>query len=277
VWKKCINQVRLKTPCNYLDDRNLRLFILRAITIFVVGLVAGFAACGKTWAKDTPTEQDGWTMKQTSTLMGDMTVIVSPRGLMATSTKQGLSLLFTSPFKEVVLFSDRTKKYCVEPFDQFRCTAARTMTVLNNGLISDIPVFKKSDRMYAGVSAHIFESTSQYAQRQLARYKAREVPGRAAMFAVCICTDDFKLDPHIGTALVRFYGTPVMPGMPVYIEITDLGNDKIDYLATSHIKKAKISDSTFALPVTYKKVARHEEVYVNQRTSDELELMNLGH
>jgi len=99
-------------------------------------------------------------MKQTSELMGDMKVIVSPKGLMATSAKQGLSLLFTAPFKEVVLFSERTKKYSVEPFDQFRCTVARTITVLNNGLVSDIPVFKKSDRKYEGLTAHVFESTS---------------------------------------------------------------------------------------------------------------------
>ncbi len=96
------------------------------------------------------------------------------------------------------------------------------------------------------------------------------------MFLVCICTDQFKLDPHIGTALVRFYGTPVMPGVPVFIEMTDLGYDKTYYLQTSHIKKAKVSDSTFALPPSYKRVARHEEVYVNQSTNDEVEMMNLG-
>jgi hypothetical protein len=228
-------------------------------------------------AKETVTTRDGWTMAQNSHLMGDMQITASAKGIIAISVKKGLSLLCVAPFKEVVLFSDRSKKYHTTPFEKFRCPVENTMTVFNNGLLSDIPMLAAGDKTENGLKVHVLKSTEQFKQRQLARFRIREVPGRAAANLACNATEDFKLDPHIADVLVRFYALPKLPGFPVSAVVVDLGSDRVNYLVTIKSRKSKVSDAIFCVPPTYQKVAHFQDVYVNQNTADEIDLMNLGH
>jgi hypothetical protein len=223
------------------------------------------------------TTQEGWSMHQTSQLMGEFDVLESPKGVIATSSKKAISLLCIAPFKEVVLFSDRTKKYSTTTFEKFRCTVDNTSTVVNGGLVSDIPILKLPDKTFEKVNAHVFQSTRNFTQVQIEKNKRREIPNRAVMNLSCYSTEDFKQDPHVGVVLSRFYGMPKMPGIPIFAAIVDLGTDKSHFLTTTAIKKTRVKDSSFVLPSSYQKVARHEDIYISPDTADEIELMNLGH
>jgi hypothetical protein len=222
-------------------------------------------------------ESDGWTLDQTTQLVGEVQVTASAKGVKVVSRKKSLSMLCAAPFTEVVLFSERTKQYHVTPFDKFRCPVARTLQALNSGLLSDTPMIKKEDKVDKGMKVHVYVSTEQFQQSQMAKYRAREIPGRAVVHLVCYSTEDLKADPHIEQALAHFSGMPKLQGLAVFAEFIDAGADKNSFLSTSHVAKTKVSDALFTIPSTYKKVARQEELFVDKDSTDELNLLNLGH
>jgi len=248
----------------------------KCLRLLVVSIALGISAWLPTLAKDTDVMRDGWTMEQNSQLMGDVSVICSAKGVKVTSHKRALSMLCVAPFTEVVLFSERTKQYHVSPLSTFRCPVTKTLSVVNCGLLEETPMIKKDDSTYQRLKVHCFESTAQFTQGQIKKYQAHELPGRSIRSVTACSTDDFKQDPHIGLVLALFFGLPKMPGVPVSLDFVDLGADKNHSLATNKITKAKIADSSFTLPSTYKKISKHENLFVSPDTADEMELMNLG-
>jgi hypothetical protein len=243
------------------------------ITLTAAGIVAWPAIA----ARDKDAVHDGFILEQNTELVGGLTIICSAKGVKATSDKKSVSVLCVAPFTEVVLFSDRTKKYHATSFKDFRCPVGSTLSVVNSCLLSDIPTIKTADASYKKMKVHAVESTPQFTQKQVARFNASEVPGRAARSMTAYSTDDLRLPPQIGQVLERFLTLPNMPGMPVFAQFIDLGGDKNNFLTTTSVKKGVINDSAFSLPPTYKKVAKHEDLFVGADTADEMGLMMMGH
>jgi len=220
--------------------------------------------------------REGWTIDQSTLIFGEMSVIVCAKGIKATNNKHGMSMLCVAPFKEVVLFSERSKKYCIVPFSQFRCPAGRTLAVVNSGLLNEAPMVQKADATYQQMKVSVFASTAQFKLAQQGRFRAHEIPSRGPMIVECYATSDLKVDQNAGLALCHFFGLPELKGLPVYARFIDLDGDKNMALTSLNPRKTRLSDACFDLPPTYQKVARHEDLFVGPNTADELDLMNLG-
>jgi len=212
-----------------------------------------------------------------SQLIGDISVTSCSNGIKVINHKKGMSMLTKSPFNEITLFSDHTKKYCLIPFDNFRCPLNRTLSALNNGLLSDTPIEPKSDKTYLQQKVQVFESPQSFAVKQIRRFKVRDIPGRAAKNLIAYCSKDLNQDPHVGLALEHFLGLPHMPGMPLFVEFIDMADDRNFCLKTLKLTKLTVSDNSFKLPASFQKVARAEEIMINEDNSDEIKMMMGSH
>ena len=219
----------------------------------------------------------GWTMQQTSQIVGDFDVYVTARGVKANNRKHALSLLCLAPYKEVLLYSERTKKYYSASYDTFRCPINRTLSVVNSGLLSETPMVKKESTTYQKLPVQSYICTQAFINRQLARYRAKDLPGRAPRDVTTFTSEALKVDPKISWVLNRFYGLPGLSGFALYSEFNDLGGDKNESLITQKINRVIMADSALALPANLKKAAKHEELFVSEDTADEMGLMMLGH
>ena len=119
----------------------------------------------------------------------------------------------------------------------------------------------------------VYHSTAAFTRKQIARYKAQEVPGRGPGDYTCYTSDNQKVDEHLVSVIYRFYGLPVLPAFPLYAEYNDLGGDKNLSLTTDKLTKAKLDDSVFKLPANYKKASKTEDLYVSDDTKDEMDMM----
>jgi hypothetical protein len=219
----------------------------------------------------------GWTMRQNSQIVGDFDVYITARGVKASNRKHAISMLCVSPYKEIVLYCERTKKYFPAAYNTFTCPINRTLAVVNSGLLSDTPMVKKESTTYQKLPVQSYICTLAFTNRQLARYRANDLPGRAPRDVTTFTTEALKIDPRISWALNRFYGLPRLSGFALYSEFNDLGGDKNESLTTQKISKANLPDSTMALPPNLNRAAKHEELFVSEDTADEMGLMMLGH
>ena len=76
--------------------------------------------------------------------------------------------------------------------------------------------------------------------------------------------------------IALFVGLPKIAGVPVFVDILDLGGDNNHYLSSDKISKTKVSDAEFALPSKYKRVEKHEQLFVNKDTQQDVEIMLFG-
>gem|GEM_PF-5225024 len=220
-----------------------------------------------------PVMRDAFSLMQKSQLVGEFDVTITDKALMARNRKQSMSIYCTAPFKDVVMFSDRTRKYYVMPFANFRCPVNKALTAINAGLLSDTPVEKHGETTYKKNKVTTYRSTPAFTKRQVARFKNQEVPGRGPHDYTCYTTDNPKVDERLVSVIYRFYGLPVLPGFPLYAEFIDLGGDKNLSLTTEKMVKTKVDDSLFKLPPQYARAAKTEDLYVSNDTADEMELM----
>ncbi len=193
----------IKMRCSYLVNRTMH----NLQRLLVVAIAAGTFTSPASAAKEAAATRDGWSIQQSTKLFGDISVIVSAKGVKATSRSQSLSMLCVSPFTEVVLFSERSKKCSVRPFSQFRCPAGRTLAVVNSGLLNEAPMVHKQTLTYQGMKVNVFASTAQFKATQLARFRAREIPSRGPMSVECFYSAlILKSIRHIGLAPLPFSG-----------------------------------------------------------------------
>ena len=112
-----------------------------AILLACVSLTVSMPALAQKPSRDAM--RDGWTMEQSSLLVGNFNVFMSAKGVKLVNRKKGISLICTTPYTEVTLYSDNTQQYFTGPFSQFRCPVSRTLTVVNGGLLADVPLMQK--------------------------------------------------------------------------------------------------------------------------------------
>lgn len=228
-------------------------------------------------AAPSKTTHEGYTLQQVSQLFGDLNVCLSTRGIMVRSKKQSVSLLCVTPYKEVVLFSDRTRKYHKIPVKEFRGPVYRALTAINAGLLSDTPMEKKGGTTYRDNRVDVYRSTPAFTQKQVLRFRLKEIPGRGPRNLSCYTSEGIQLAPQALKATYNFYGLPLLSGFPLYAEYIDLGGDQNISLKTEKLVKESIDDAKLALPASYTSAAKVEDLYISDDTADEVNMMMGGH
>ena len=256
---------------------------LFATAIFVSQFVClfAYAAPVKPSVKSTAphTKQSalrpGWTMEQISQLCGEMSVTLSLKGIRVLSRKHSLSMICVAPFKDVIIYSELTKKYFSESLSTFRCPGNKTLALVNGGLLRDVPVIRKEDRKYRDRQVHTYISTPGFSQSQQLRFNQHEIPGRAVKKVDIFATEDFKTDAKVSESLGRFYGLPKISGFPIYVHYDDFSYDgfSVDNLKTTKMTPTQVADSIFDLPPNMSKAKTQQDVFIGNSTNDAILIM----
>ncbi|MBS2009613.1 MAG: hypothetical protein JST01_21345 [Cyanobacteria bacterium SZAS TMP-1] len=250
---------------------------MKPIPILLALILATSLAQTAAMAAPSKTAHEGYTLQQVSQLFGDLNVCLSTRGIMVRSKKKSVSMLCLSPYKEVVVFSDRTHKYHKMPVNEFRGPVYRALTAINAGLLSDTPTEKKAGTTYKDGRVNVYRSTAAFTQKQVLRFRLKEIPGRAPRNLICYTSDNIRLAPQALQATYNFYGLPLLPGFPLYAEYIDVGGDQNISLKTEKLVKETIDDAKLALPASYTSAAKVEDLYISDDTADEVNMMMGGH
>jgi hypothetical protein len=114
----------------YLESRQLQ-YLLRLLVVAIASVTFTWPAMA---AKEADTVRDGWTMQQTSQLMGEVLVVESAQGVKVTAYKKGLSMLCLAPFKEVV-YSNAQR-----PANRHRCLLGHQPAIPSGRQSAAIPL-----------------------------------------------------------------------------------------------------------------------------------------
>jgi hypothetical protein len=232
-------------------------------------------ACQFVSAK-TGTADNSWILTQKSHLVGTVKVYITDKGVKASLLESGKNISSMAPFREVCIYSLKTKKVHRLPFEKYRGQFGKEIALLTGTSPSEIPLQKIGATKILGVEAEQFKNTANYAAYQKAIYKNGTISNSSAKTAEYTATQTITAVPQIGTLLARMYVVPRLKGVPLEFRIHDMNDDGRVYLTTSSIVRSPVSESEFSIPAGLKAVQTPEEVSVRDNDDEGMQLILNG-
>ena len=240
------------------------LFSIATLPVVVV-------ACQPTAAK-TETSGNGWILTQKSHMSGLGKVYISDKGVKV-SLQSGVNITSVSPFRQVCIYSEKTKKMHHLPFEKFRGQFQRVVALVTGASFTEIPLLPEGATKVLGIEAQRYTSTAKYQSYQRATFKGRTISNSAAESAECTVSSAITPLPQIGTFLDRLYGLPKMNGVPLEATFVDLNKNKQIHLVTSSAIKSNVPESDLSTPAGLKEVPTSEDVTVGANDDEAMQLI----
>ncbi|HEY9684183.1 MAG TPA: hypothetical protein V6C86_21570 [Oculatellaceae cyanobacterium] len=208
----------------------------------------------------------GWLLEQTDRVDGDRTVYLSPKGIRIVNKQSRTAIVACPPQWRVSTISDSKKVYFECTLDKFDNPLSKPIAVVYGVNLALIPMKKKSVATRFGVSANIYESPTRLKSKEFWNTPLDEKGAhRLPSSGLGEFTDDFHLPEPETLILLRTYGLPKEPGIPLSFQYSDQDNDVHKFMHTYSLQPTEVADDLFKVPAGYKKVAHPEQV---TRTSE---------
>lgn len=226
-------------------------------------IFAWIAAC--TLASDAlcaaPKSAD-WQLVQKSRTFGIHIVSISPNAFRISNKKSGISYLAKAPNWDVYVTNDITKVYHVQKFDKFQRLGTRAMVLFGEPIFTSLKMKSTPEKVSsAGQDCIAYVTTQESERSQLREIQEKRQNKRAAVSANLKLSNKISSGDRAGVILERIYGLPEIKGIPMeFLYKTLVGKQKLE-LATEKAEQAKFKPSDFAMPASYRKVSKPEEVF----------------
>jgi hypothetical protein len=191
---------------------------------------------------------DGWRLSQRCTYQGDVQIAICPYAVKVFVPKNGLTILYISPFKEVIYFDKNTGMTCTVPAAKDANPFQKTVALLDGVILVDVPFQKPSPSDVCGLPGLIYKTSPQFAEKQLALFKSRSIKGNEAKSAAYEVITSVHGAPLELKFVSRFFGIPNLGAMSATFKYTNLAGEIKRHLETVSCTKSKISESEFVVP-----------------------------
>jgi hypothetical protein len=204
-----------------------------------------------------------------------MQVTLTSDGVKAISPKNGLVMLYKKPYKNVILYSEKSRKYFQVPFAKFTNPFQKSMAMFNGLVLAGIPVEKvKSESIY-GLPVDRYMATTAYENKIIAGPVVRGViPRSQVKYWV---TASGLYNANIGLMLNRYYGLPgQLGGVPIRLEHRGYSKSYETFLETNKVSRTVVPQSILALPAGYRPVQQAQSVLLEDDSDDAMQLIMMG-
>ena len=241
--------MQTKNHCNW-----LRVLVLSSLA---TGLVLNASAAVRA---ANPSEREVTSLYQTSAILGDKDVLLSPSAIKILDRKNGMGLIAHAPDWTVYLLMPRARRMCSYPLAKYTGANKETLGITGGITLNTLPLERKDKLTVGNVAGVSCETSKTFESKQLKDLERGFAGPRFAKWAQLVIADGGPLDKmptQAKTILCRFYGLPEFKGkgLPLKCKYVDLSDEMHTLLLTNESKAAKVDASAFALPDGYTKVA----------------------
>jgi hypothetical protein len=212
-------------------------------------------------------------IKQFSEPSGEQDILLSPLGIKVKSQRKAVAALLLPPYKEAVMYNERSKHIYYSNLAQFKSPYAQSMALLHALTFTEIKLGARRPTIYHGLSAVIYGFTHDFDMAQRAKMAHREIALTAPESVQCILSSKLKVRPEIGRFLDRFYGFPETEGLPLDFGYQNFRGVRHHYMYTSQVSPASFKPSDYAIPTGYTRVKDIRELVLDDSATESIEMM----
>jgi hypothetical protein len=219
-----------------------------------------------------PSAVTAWKLEQRTRILGDETVYVCPTGIKAFNRKNGVTILFSHPFTEVVTFSTKTRKFCRQRAEKSENPYARAVAMFSGVAHGQVPMKKVRDYSKGGLMWTDFRIPDSYKNARVALWKKGELnahdPASGHMTGFHLPIDKRALD-----WLARLYCVPPSGVIPFDVLFTDVDGDPHSLVKTFSMVSTKMVAADFKCPQGLNAVKDPRAVDQDEASPDAFEMM----
>ncbi len=218
------------------------------------------------------TAVSAWKLDQRSRILGDQIVFVCPQGIKAVNRKDGLTILFSAPFTEVVTYSTRTGKICRQTYERSENPYARAVAMFSGVSHGQVPMYKKRDYSKGGMQWTEFAIPEKYKEKSIALWKKNDVtssePASGRLIGFHLPVEKRALD-----WLARLYCVPKTGSIPFDVTFADVDGESHSLVKTFSMVATRLTAADLKCPTGLRAVKDPRAVVQDESSNDAIEMM----
>jgi hypothetical protein len=206
-------------------------------------------------------------------LTGSVNVAFCKTAVRIVVPKSGLVVVTTAPWKVAYYYCKKTGNICKIQYEKIANPYNKLMSLSAANELSAIKVVPKGPATYLGRPCLSYIEPPGLGQTLTDLHKKGEVDGRAPLKLEYIVSDDYKIDPHVGWFVSRFFALPQTNSVPLQLKYTTVINRQAVEIETYQCKRIRLKATDFQPPSGLKAVSDSCKVVVTENSDGALEMM----
>lgn len=227
----------------------------RFLQIFLPTVLAtSFAACIRAEASAN-TQDKGIYLYQTSGILGDLDVTISPIGIKIVAAKTGTVTISSPPEWKIVTYNPRTKSSFTSSIKTFSGYLPPETFRVTGLPWSKLPMVRTKSEQIAGLPADSYVTPQSFTDKQLKDQNNDCADSAFIKSAKFITAKNITAPAHASALLSQFHCVPNKGSLPLKFQYIDLRGNLNTMLVTSQCKPVTVSKSDFEIPSDLKPAA----------------------
>ncbi len=217
----------------------------------------------------------GLTMDQ-KCMVGDIKITVTKDAIKFVNQKDGMTLLFARPYKDVIAYNARSKRIYTCPVASFKSPYAIILLNCAEVTFCDLPLTAGENTVYRGLSARHYVFSKSFTAQQKRKFEKREVSKRAPRALDLVTASKLAIDIPVVRFADAVFSLPQSSGLPLEVRYENFTAAKFNYLISYKISRVTPGLSEFAQPTGYLKVKDISQISADENSQAGIDFMT-GH
>jgi len=215
-----------------------------AYLLFSTSFALSTAVC----ADAATAAEKGIYLYQTSGLLGDLDVVVSPAGVKIVAAKTGTITIAKPPEWKTITYNPKTKNSFSAPLKTFSGYLPKE-TFQTTGLPwSLLPLVQAKADQVAGLAADAYVTPESFTEKQIKDQTNECADSAFISSAKFVTAKGISAPPQAYALLNQFHCLPNKGALPLKFQYKDLRGNLNTMLVTSQYKPIEVSESDFEIP-----------------------------
>jgi hypothetical protein len=248
--------------------------LFRPAAVVALGAIAVIAQAAQAGAdQKTPSDLDGYSLYQTSAVLGDKDVLLTPNAVKIVDRKNGTGLIAHAPDWKVYLVNPRSKRICSYTLIKYPGISQEICGITGGLAINKLPLKRGEKTTAGGVAAVSCETTKAFESKQMKDRERAFAGPRFVKSGQLLIADQGPLDKlprQTKSILCRFYGVPEFAGqgLPLQFKYVDFTDEQHTLLLTNNLTVTKFPADTFDPPKDFAVVSDMSKLDNRQKVKD---------
>jgi hypothetical protein len=257
IWSGAAS-IYLSSASIYLSSASIYLG-LASLYIGLATILIGMAPAALA-DQQNPAEIDGYSLYQTSAVLGDKDVLLSSNALKVVDRKNGTGVMAQAPDWKVYVLNPRSRRICSYTLTKYPGIGKEISSITGGILLGNLPLNRGPKSIVSGISAVSCETSKVFESKQQKDLERGFAGPHFVKWGQLLIADQGPLDKlprQAKSILCRFYGLPEFAGqgLPLQFKYVDLADGLHTLLLTNSFKTTKLPSNTFDQPTGYTAVA----------------------
>lgn len=235
-------------------------FVIYSIASIVSSLAPTFASPVPTAAPKAPAlpaakAANGWTIYQTSSVLGDQDVFFNNNGVKIVDRANGNVITSSAPQWKITAYNVKTRRLCNYTAKSFPGINSRIRTITGGMTLDALPMQKTAKTILHGINAQELQTPKAYVARLRSDKERESADPRFVQSAQMLVAEKPLIPAPIAAVMCKFYGVPATTALPLQFKFINTNGDLNTILLTNSLKPAQIGVDDFAEPEGFKTVS----------------------